>query len=119
MLRCELSNLLAHLSGSPAVEPVATRVVVPTAQGIELLTRLRVLDVSNNRLSSLPSLGTLTQLQVRLPINDFWGMHPRRAGKMLPLRVAGHLITWLGCPASYRYDPMYSIKSAPASAPAN
>ncbi len=39
---------------------------MPNAQGIELLTRLRVLDVSNNRLSGLPSLAALTQLQVRL-----------------------------------------------------
>ena len=30
-----------------------------------MLTQLRVLDVSNNRLSSLPSLASLTQLQVR------------------------------------------------------
>ena len=30
-----------------------------------MLTRLRVLDVSNNRLTSLPSIGSLTQLQVQ------------------------------------------------------
>ena len=31
-----------------------------------MLTQLRVLDVSNNRLTSLTSLASLTQLQVRL-----------------------------------------------------
>ena len=51
---------------APHATFVVRLVTVPDAQGIELMTQLRVLDVSNNRLSSLPSLGALTQLQVRL-----------------------------------------------------
>ena len=37
----------------------------PVLQGLETLTQLRVLDVSNNRIPTVPDLSCLTQLQVR------------------------------------------------------
>ena len=54
---------VAGLKASPGL--VRPHQCVLHGQGFDSLTRLRVLDVSNNRLSSLPSLAGLTQLQVQ------------------------------------------------------
>lgn len=46
----------------------ALNIVDSALQGFETLTQLRVLDVSNNRITSVPCLRCLTQLQACFPL---------------------------------------------------